>query len=273
VTFDANKRCQGPFETHLNITRFYNSLASASNMTRAFYAALDYAQIRKSFGKALIDHGLHRKVLADLDAKRAGATALCFELAKLLGRHEENSASTKEQKCLRALFPLAKLALGKWAVIVASEALEAVGGIGYIEDTEFPQLLRDAQVLPIWEGTTTILLGDLIRAQRKDNALVMLLQNLCERANEVLIDENDALRILKARLQQISEKVIAALNKGDEPELYLETFIRKCAFSISACAMALLLAEAKPFITEQDMFASQRFTTFVENNLCGHFSL
>jgi len=257
----------------LNITRFYNALASASIMNRAFYGALDYAGVRKSFGKTISEHALHRRTLADLDAKRSGAMALCFELASLLGRVEEGLASTKEQKCLRALTPLAKLSLGKWAVLVASDALEAIGGLGYMEDTEYPRLLRDAQVLPIWEGTTSILLHDLLRAERKDGALVALLQNLCERANEVLIDESDALRILKARLQQVSEKVMAALNKGPDPELYLGPFIRRCAFSISACTMALLLAEAKPFITELDEFAATRFTTFVENNLCGHFSL
>jgi alkylation response protein AidB-like acyl-CoA dehydrogenase len=262
--------CAAPI---LNITRFYNALASASIMNRAFYGALEYAQVRYSFGKSISEHTLHRRLLADLDAKRSGAMALCFELASLLGRVEEGLASSKEKKCLRALVPLAKLTLGKWAVLVASDALEAIGGLGYMEDSEYPRLLRDAQVLPIWEGTTSILLLDLLRAERKDNALITLLQNLCERVNEVQIDESDALRILKARLQQVSEKVVAALNKGEDSELYLEPFIRRCAFSISACTMALLLAETKPFITELDEFASTRFTTFVENNLCGHFSL
>ena len=262
--------CAAPL---LTITRFYNSLASASIMNRAFHSAFDYAHVRKSSDKLIADHPLHRRALADLDAKRSGALALCFEIAKLLGKAEENLASPKELMSLRALIPLAKLSLGKMAVNVASEAIECIGGLGYMEDTEFPRLLRDAQVLPIWEGTTTIMLYDLMRAQRKDNALVALLQNLCERVNDVQIDEVDALRILKSRLQQVSEKVMAALHKGSEPEIYLEPFIRKAAFSISACAMALFLAEIKPFITEQDIFAPTRFTTFVENNLCGHFSL
>ena len=149
-----------------------------------------------------------------------------------------------------------------------------MGGIGYLEDTEFPKLLRDAQVLPIWESTTNILVHDMLRAQRKEGALVVLLKDLCERANALMIDEGDASRILKSRLHQLSEKVMHALNKSEADNvIYLESFARKCAFSIGACVMALLLAEAKPFVTEKDPFAQNRFTTFVDNNLCGHFSL
>ncbi len=90
--------------------------------------------------------------------------------------------------------------------LFASDAMEAMGGVGYLEDTEFPQLLRDAQVLPIWEGTTTMMLYDIMRAERKNQCLLALLRSLCERANAVMIDEIDALRILKSRLQQLSEQ-------------------------------------------------------------------
>ncbi len=64
------------------------------------------------------------------------------------------------------------------------------------------------------------------------------------------------------------------MHKDDgESSIYLVPIIRKSAFNIGACAMAVLLAEAKPFITESNQFAQNRFTTFVENNLCGNFSL
>ncbi|HXW60458.1 MAG TPA: acyl-CoA dehydrogenase family protein, partial [Myxococcota bacterium] len=180
----------------------------------------------------------------------------------------------KEEKFLRALTPIAKLMLGKWAVLVASDAIEAMGGVGYLEDLVLAELLRDAQVLPIWEGTTNVLVHDMLRAENKDNALVSLLHDLCERSNAVMIDEADAVRILRTRLQQVSVKVMAALNKSDgQDPMYLLPWARKCAFMIGTCTMAVLLAEAKPFITEPDRFAATRFTTFVENNLCGHFSL
>ncbi|MCA9506885.1 MAG: acyl-CoA dehydrogenase family protein [Myxococcales bacterium] len=258
----------------LNITRYYNALASASIINRAFFSCLAYAKIRHSFGKAIIDHPFHLKTLAHIDAQRTGAVALCFEIARLLGSIEEGTSSEKDGPLLRVLIPIAKIILAKWAIYATSEAMEAVGGIGYLEDTEFPQLLRDAQVLPIWEGTTNILIHDLLRAQRKEGALTILLKELCERANNLMIDETDACRILKSRLQLISEKVMNAIHKSeDDSSLYLESFARKAVFTIGTCTAALLLAESKPFITQADSFASTRFTTFVENNLCGHFSM
>jgi acyl-CoA dehydrogenase-like protein len=65
---------------------------------------------------------------------------------------------------LRVLTPIMKLTTGKQAVMVASEILESFGGAGYIEDTGLPVLLRDSQVLPIWEGTTNVLALDTFRA-------------------------------------------------------------------------------------------------------------
>jgi len=63
-----------------------------------------------------------------------------------------------------------KLTTGKQAVMVASEVLESFGGAGYVEDTGLPVLLRDSQVLPIWEGTTNVLALDTLRALRTDDA-------------------------------------------------------------------------------------------------------
>ena len=74
--------------------------------------------------------------------------------------------------------PLAKLATGQLAVAAASEYLEAFGGAGYVEDTGVPRLLRDAQVLPIWEGTTNVLALDVLRAVTREDAGAPLLRRL-----------------------------------------------------------------------------------------------
>ncbi len=125
----------------LNITRFYNALASASIMNRAFFSVTSYAKKREAFMKPIGQHLLYNKVLADLDAKRCGSIALCFEIARMLGEVEDGTKDKQDISRLRALIPLAKLTLGKWAVLFASDAIEAMGGVGYLEETEFPQLL------------------------------------------------------------------------------------------------------------------------------------
>src|SRR5690606_1818832 len=120
----------------------------------------------EAFGRRLIEHPLHLATLADMQAEFEAAFQLVFHLAHLLGRNEASIATDQERALLRLLTPLAKAWTGKLAVRIASETCEAFGGAGYIENTGIPQLLRDAQVFPIWEGTTNVLALDTLRALR-----------------------------------------------------------------------------------------------------------
>src|SRR5690606_17947483 len=99
-----------------------------------------------------------------LQAEFEGAFHLAFFVVELLGRAEAGEASPEQEALLRLLTPVAKLATGKQSVAVISEALEAFGGAGYMEDTGLAPLLRDAQVFPIWEGTTNVLALDCLGA-------------------------------------------------------------------------------------------------------------
>src|SRR5690349_19518005 len=148
----------------LNVTRTWNAVCAVASMARALALACDYAARREAFGRPLIEQPLHAQTLADMRAEFEGAFALAFEVAQLLGRVEQGRAAPHESTLLRLLTPLAKLWTGKAAVALCSEALECFGGAGYIEDTGLPQLLRDAQVYAIWEGTTNVLALDGLRA-------------------------------------------------------------------------------------------------------------
>ena len=148
----------------LNTTRLWNTVVAASAMRRSLALALDYARRRTAFGERLAEKPLHLDTLAALEAEAEGAFLLAFRLAELQGRVEAAVATDADRLLLRVLTPLAKLTTGRQAVAVASEALEAFGGAGYVEDTGLPRLLRDAQVLPIWEGTTNVLALDALRA-------------------------------------------------------------------------------------------------------------
>jgi putative acyl-CoA dehydrogenase len=89
----------------------------------------------------------------------------------LLGKEECGDASESDLRLLRFLIPVAKLYTAKQAIAVTSEALEAFGGAGYLEDTGLPRMLRDAQVLSIWEGTTNILSLDALRTVERSEVL------------------------------------------------------------------------------------------------------
>jgi alkylation response protein AidB-like acyl-CoA dehydrogenase len=149
----------------LNITRLWNGISAVSLMRRGLALALDYAHRREAFGGLLAEKPLHRDTLAGLQAEAEAGFHLAFYVAELTGRVECAAGSNdSEARLLRLLTPVMKLMTGKQAVAVISEVVEALGGAGYVEDTGLPQLLRDAQVLPIWEGTTNVLALDTLRA-------------------------------------------------------------------------------------------------------------
>ncbi len=154
----------------LSITRTWNAISAVSAMRRGLALARDFARRRKAFGALLVDKPLHTDTLAMLEAEYAGAFCLAFRSAHLIGILERGHDDAAE-RLARALVPIAKLTTGKQAVAVTSEAIEACGGAGYIEDTGLPRILADAQVLPIWEGTTNVLSLDTLRALGKGGAL------------------------------------------------------------------------------------------------------
>ncbi|HEU4732198.1 MAG TPA: acyl-CoA dehydrogenase family protein, partial [Kofleriaceae bacterium] len=159
----------------LSVTRTWNAVSAASAMRRGLALAGDYARRRVAFGALLADKPLHADTLAGLEAEYAAAFCLAFRSVALLGRLEHGGAGEGDDERLsRVLIPIAKLTTGKQAVAVASEAIEACGGAGYVEDTGLPRILADAQVLPIWEGTTNVLSLDTLRALGKGGALEAL---------------------------------------------------------------------------------------------------
>lgn len=151
----------------LNVTRTWNAVCALATMRRAIALAIDYARRRHAFGAPLIDQPLHRATLAAMQARFEAAFQLGFLVVELLGRVGAGTADDDERALLRLATPLAKLWTGRLAVEIASEACEAFGGAGYIENTGLPLLLRDAQVYPIWEGTTNVLALDALRVIRK----------------------------------------------------------------------------------------------------------
>jgi acyl-CoA dehydrogenase len=148
----------------LNVTRLWNGISSVALMRRGLALSSDYASKRVAFGAALSEKPLHRDTLAGLHAEAEAAFHFAFYVAELTGRNETSQITQDDALLLRLLTPLMKLSTGKQAVLVASEVLETFGGAGYVEDTGLPVLLRDSQVLPIWEGTTNVLSLDALRA-------------------------------------------------------------------------------------------------------------
>ncbi len=225
----------------LHITRLWNSVTAASGIRRALALATDYARRRTAFGADLIDQPLHQTTLAWLRVQHEASLQLALRGAELLGREEAGVASEAEQRTMRLLLPVAKLLTGKQAVAVASEALESFGGAGYIEDTHLPVLLRDAQVLPIWEGTTNVLSLDTLRAIQREDALAPYVEEVRRAAKATS----------QAELAAVGQLAIDAVEHatawlGEAVEVGPEATqhgARRFAFTLGRALQAALLAQ------------------------------
>ena len=148
----------------LQVTRVWNAFGSLSTMQRCLMLTRDYAQRRAAFGCTLREQPLFADSLAGWEAEFEAAFHLAMEVALLLGRVEAGSNDDRDAALRRLMTPLAKLWICKLGVHIASETVEAIGGIGYLEDSGVPLLLRDAQVFPIWEGASNVQALDFLRA-------------------------------------------------------------------------------------------------------------
>ena len=228
----------------LHLTRTWNSVSASSFMRRGLALARSYAQQRVAFGAPLAQKPLHVDTLAWMQAETEAAFHLTFFLVELIGKDEAKVISEEEAHLLRLLTSLAKLTTGKQAVVVASEVLEAFGGAGYVEDTGLPLLLRDSQVLPIWEGTTNVLSLDALRALGRSGEPLQALAKEVNRCVQLATD---------GRLQTagaVAQTAVVAATKWLQTNLAdpnaLEAGARRFALTLGrSLALARLVEQAQ----------------------------
>jgi len=232
-----------------NITRVYNSICSIAHMRRGLALAKDYSQRRTAFGKTIIDHALHVETLMDQYVDYAASFHIVMRAVELLGKEETGKATDEESALLRLLTPVTKLFAGKKVMSVTSEVMEMFGGAGYVEDTKMPRMLRDAQVFPIWEGTTNVLSLDVLRAIEKENAfkpfmkeIAAHLQNIMKEpmAGQQLKGEVQAIEKALKDLETYFHKIVAAGPTGLED---LQANARYFALSLGNIFAATLMTE------------------------------
>jgi alkylation response protein AidB-like acyl-CoA dehydrogenase len=247
----------------LNITRLWNGISACALMRRGLALARSYARRRFAFGAHLSEKPLHVDTLATLQAEMEAAFHLAFFVAELVGRDEAGEITYEQRELLRFLTPLMKLTTARQAVAVTSEVLEAFGGAGYVEDTGLPVLLRDAQVLSIWEGTTNVLSLDALRTlTRKRDALALLkkeAESCCASARDAKLRE--AARVSLEAIGDAEGWLSGAMTEGQQA---IEAGARRFALTMGrAFALALLVRHAQWSLDEESdaraMAAARRF--------------
>jgi alkylation response protein AidB-like acyl-CoA dehydrogenase len=226
----------------INLSRLYNAVASIALMRRAVFEAVSHARSRQAFGRPIIELPLMQRTLADLIVEQQAAFYFVFEAVKLIDQIDSGQADQTTGRQLRLFTPLIKYHTAKLAVWAASEAMEVLGGNGYIEEFVTARLLRDAQVLPIWEGTTNILVLDAMRAMGKEQShepvLAAIRARLRGPQEQYLSAE---IATLEQRLGPLSDR-IGSLLKGSPEEVFAAKEVTdELALLIEA---SLLIAES-----------------------------
>lgn len=197
-------------------TRLDCVLGSAALMRQAVAQAVHHSAYRSAFGGVLIEKPLMRNVLADLALESEAATVLAMRLAAACDADTEG-----ERALLRLAVPAAKYWVTKRCTPLAGEALECLGGNGYVEESGMPRLLREAPLNSIWEGSGNVQALDVLRAlQREPQALDAFLREVglargadhrLDGAVKDLLTELADLTGIEARARRLVERMALVL--------------------------------------------------------------
>ncbi len=228
------------------LTRLDCALGTAGLMRQSLSIALNHTAQRQAFGKRLIEQPLMRNVLADLALESEAATALAMRLA----RSFDHPADAHEQAISRLLTPIAKFWICKRGSYFSQEAMECLGGNGYVEEGGegiMARIYREMPVNSIWEGAGNIMAIDLLRALRKADAAAALAHELAP-----ALGLHPALDRLAAELPIRVEQMASELEA------------RRLAQDVALAVQAALLAQTAPAAV---------FSAFCDSRLGGHWGL
>jgi acyl-CoA dehydrogenase len=142
-----------------NITRLHNITASIAAMRKMIALLTDYSEKRKVFKNYLKDQELHVISLTNMKMELEGSFLLFFQMIKMFSKMELNE-KYKNRDLVRLLLPVAKYFTARNAELVCLEGIQGFGGVGYMENSGIPIILRDVIVTSIWEGSINLLAFD-----------------------------------------------------------------------------------------------------------------
>ncbi|WP_199253918.1 acyl-CoA dehydrogenase family protein [Mycolicibacterium mengxianglii] len=203
----------------VNLTRLDCTLGSATSMRSGLARAIHHAQHRKAFGEYLIDQPLMRNVLADLAVEAEAATMVAMRMA---GATDRAARGDQREALLRRIgLAASKYWVCKRATGHAAEAMECLGGNGYVEESGMPRLYREAPLMGIWEGSGNVSALDTLRAMatRPESVEVLFDEVATAGGQDARLDAHvarlrpqlDDLATIQYRGRKIAEDICLAL--------------------------------------------------------------
>jgi putative acyl-CoA dehydrogenase len=224
----------------VNMTRLDCVIGAASGMRHGLVEAVHHATHRKTFGRHLVDQPLMRNVLADLAVESEAATVLMMRLAGAADRSVRGDETESAFKRLA-------LAMGKYWVCKrwpghSAEALECLGGNGYVEESGMPRLFRESPLNSIWEGSGNVAALDVLRAMAREPQAV-----------EAFFAEVDAAAGADPRLDEAVRSLRKTLGDLEDIETRARRIVERMALTLQG---ALLVRHGHPAVA--DAFCASR---------------
>jgi len=225
----------------VNHTRLDCVIGGAAGMRQAAAQATHHAAHRSAFGKLLIDQPLMRNVLADLCLESEAATTVMLHLAR---GYDESGQDEAQRLFIRLATAVIKYWVCKRVPPHAAEALECLGGNGYVEESGMPRLYREAPLNSIWEGSGNVICLDVLRAIGREPQTL-----------EVFLEKLQPSAARDARLKAKVDAVASSLRKSDDIEARARKVVEDMAVALQA---SLLIEHAPAFVA--DAFCDARLT-------------
>ncbi len=220
-----------------NYTRLDCAIGSSGLMRQGLAQAIHHARHRRAFQKLLVDQALMTNVLADLAIESEAATVLTMRLARAYDEDDQSASIFR-----RVVTPAAKFWICKRAPAFAAEAMEVLGGNGYVEEFNLARIYREVPLNSIWEGSGNVMCLDVLRAlSRSEGASEVLMGELRDPAKDD--------RRLGAHVLKLEERA-KHLDEGQA-----RVFVRDLALALQA---ALLIRHSTPDVA--DAFCATRLT-------------
>ncbi|MES2286174.1 MAG: acyl-CoA dehydrogenase family protein [Bacteroidota bacterium] len=240
----------------VTLSRLYNSIAALACSRRALIEAYQFLCFRDTFGKTAIEHALIRTKLTELGSLHVANFYLVWRTVKSL--ELADAGDERETQLLRLINPMTKKWSAETGVYINRESMELMGGLGYIEDTVMPKLMRDMMVLPIWEGSGNIIILDMLRAMSKSKGFEVL----CDEVNKSADKSTAYGKWVKEELNKLilfSEKIKTL--SSDQMEASAKPFFEKLT---SLYQISLLIddlnEESKAWVLPALNYLKERYT-------------
>jgi putative acyl-CoA dehydrogenase len=223
-----------------HLTRFDITVATAGMMRAALVQALHHAAHRSALGRRLSEQALMQNVLADLALEWEAALLLALRVAQAFDRARDDE---REQRFARIATPAAKYWLCKRNPAFMAEAMECLGGNGYVEEHGLARLYREAPVNSIWEGSGNVICLDVLRAIARDPQSV-----------GAVLEEIDEVARQDRRLAALQAGIERSLESGADLEGEARRLTERLALALQA---SLMLRHAPQ--PHADAFVASRF--------------